>query len=516
MIKEEIKPVAGVLSLQKIYLLFRDWAPWLLGLQIAACVAIAAMSSYSWMMYVRDDFFYYLVVAQNFAAGHGSTFNGIVSTNGYHPLWMLVLAAFSVFTAKGTAILVFVGAVCLAASVACFLWGREILELSGVETTISAPLALWIAVFCCRRFYTGMEVVLATPLAFLLTLRVLKGRCMATARSAFWTGIICSLLILSRLDAGFLVGLLGVGLLLDRDYRQQLSPRRIASFALGLVPFLVYLVVNKVKFGLLLPVSGVAKQLKPHTQFSWVTWKEVLPSNIDKEHLQVAFILFSTAVILFNFRKLQRAQRTVFPAVVLFPVVYFTVLSFLSDWRPNDWYGYVERPALCISLAFWFSRDRLGRVSRWAALPAIAIAASVFALAGNTWNAQDDHRFEDSVALHHFATGHPGIYAMGDFGGEPGYVLGDPMIQTEGLMMDRHFLERIKRQENLISVLSAYHARYYIANAREGYTGCFHAVEPLRGGPASPKMRAEFCQKPVADVHHQEGNDFVIFDLQPQ
>ena len=40
--------------------------------------------------FTRDDAYYYFKVAQNISEGHGSTFDGINPTNGYHPLWMLV------------------------------------------------------------------------------------------------------------------------------------------------------------------------------------------------------------------------------------------------------------------------------------------------------------------------------------------------------------------------------------------------------------------------------------------
>ncbi len=40
---------------------------------------------------VQDDAFYYIKIAQFLASGHGSTFNGLVFTNGYHPLWMACL-----------------------------------------------------------------------------------------------------------------------------------------------------------------------------------------------------------------------------------------------------------------------------------------------------------------------------------------------------------------------------------------------------------------------------------------
>lgn len=41
--------------------------------------------------YTQDDSFFYLKIAQNIVCGYGSTFDTINRTNGYHPLWLLVL-----------------------------------------------------------------------------------------------------------------------------------------------------------------------------------------------------------------------------------------------------------------------------------------------------------------------------------------------------------------------------------------------------------------------------------------
>lgn len=43
--------------------------------------------------FIYDDMFYYLRVAQHIVAGHGSTFDGVAPTNGYHPLWMMICVA---------------------------------------------------------------------------------------------------------------------------------------------------------------------------------------------------------------------------------------------------------------------------------------------------------------------------------------------------------------------------------------------------------------------------------------
>ena len=52
-----------------------------------------------------DDSYFYLQVAWNFAHGRGSTFNNLMPTNGYHPLWMLVCSlVYKVFPDRSPAI----------------------------------------------------------------------------------------------------------------------------------------------------------------------------------------------------------------------------------------------------------------------------------------------------------------------------------------------------------------------------------------------------------------------------
>src|SRR5687768_10682139 len=38
-----------------------------------------------------DDFYYYALIARSLADGDGSTFTGVVETNGYQPLWQFLL-----------------------------------------------------------------------------------------------------------------------------------------------------------------------------------------------------------------------------------------------------------------------------------------------------------------------------------------------------------------------------------------------------------------------------------------
>ncbi len=69
------------------------WFEVLLGIVFLSATVYAAFSdAYNlpnrW--FIRDDAYYYFKVAQNISEGHGSTFDGIHPTNGYHPLWLLI------------------------------------------------------------------------------------------------------------------------------------------------------------------------------------------------------------------------------------------------------------------------------------------------------------------------------------------------------------------------------------------------------------------------------------------
>ena len=147
-------------------------------------VALAAYSGalvgwllWSGMRVTRDDGFYYFKIAQNVAAGTGSTFDGLHVTNGYHPLWLMVLvpifwlapeahAALQVgivlqglLLAAGVALLYRAARLRLAVSssaLAALLWvGLAYREaLSGVEFSLQACCVLAVA-FVYLRWFCG-------------------------------------------------------------------------------------------------------------------------------------------------------------------------------------------------------------------------------------------------------------------------------------------------------------------------------------------------------------------------
>jgi len=456
------------------------------------------------MLFEYDDFFYYLKVAANLAHGHGSTYNGIVPTNGYHPLWLLILMGLSYFTQNGRAILAFVGMITVASAVATYLLSQRIMIKAGVEAPAACALSIYVAVYACRIYFSGMEVVIAIPLALALVAMVQCGDALSSAPRAFVTGLLASLAVLARLDSIILAVLLTAAVLLNADYRKQLAPSRIAAAIVGFSPVPIYLWINKHFFGLWTPVSGMSKQLRPHYPPSDAVVATILHVS-PKTEVHFLFVGISLIAAIISYRSLSSntAMMVILP-VLLFPLFYYILLSFLSDWWIPDWYFYAMKIALCVSLAYWFTRPIVATAAKAPFVRIILVVIAVLALADNWWPVTQASIYEGAVDLHAFEATHPGIYAMGDRAGKVGYMLDNPMVQVEGIVMDKGFLEHMKRGEDLHSLLRDYHVKYYIATAHHPFTGCFDAVEPYQAGPSSPTMRGEFCSTPAAQFQHED------------
>jgi len=222
--------------------------PWL---EIAIVVALLGINSYAafsdaynfpnkW--FTRDDAYYYFKVAQNVSEGHGSTFDGINPSNGYHPLWTLVcvpifaLARFDLILPLR--ILIFVLAGLRAAT--------SILLYRLLKNTLSHPIAILGALYWAFDLYihwTAYQQGLETGLAafclvwFLYLLqRFERDRKAAPVTKAQITtlAIAATLVMFSRLDMVFLAGLFGLWIVFREKPLRYLLPLDILLLTLSL------------------------------------------------------------------------------------------------------------------------------------------------------------------------------------------------------------------------------------------------------------------------------------------
>lgn len=181
--------------------------------------------------FTRDDAFYYFKVAQNISEGHGSTFDGINPTNGYHPLWMLVcvpifaLARFDLILPLRILIIVLAG---LRAATSILLYRL-------LRNVIARPIAMLGALYWAFNNYIhwtayqqGLETGLAA-LCLVLFLYLLqrferdRKTASVTRKQIAALALAATLVMFSRLDMVFLAGLFGLWIVFrDRPLRYLL------------------------------------------------------------------------------------------------------------------------------------------------------------------------------------------------------------------------------------------------------------------------------------------------------
>jgi hypothetical protein len=228
--------------------------PWF---EIILIVVVMSMSLYaalsdaqnlSWRWFTRDDAYYYFKVAQNISEGHGSTFDGINRTNGYHPLWMLIcvpvfaLARFDLILPLRVLLLVMSGLSVATAILLYRLIGRIFAPAIGAIAAL-----FWVFsydVFAIL-YQQGLESGIA---AFFIVLLVYKlyefemswRREGVSPKQIATLAVIVVLTMFSRLDLVFLAGMVGLWVIFRGHLLRFFLPLDIASIMiLTILAFMV-------------------------------------------------------------------------------------------------------------------------------------------------------------------------------------------------------------------------------------------------------------------------------------
>ena len=472
-----------------------------------------------YLSFFTDDFFYYLVVARNLALHGTSTFNGLQLTNGYHPLWLLAMT----FLYR-----VFGGHLALFLAIVLFIWVlvcasyytlRRTQQLLHLDREIGLGCALLSITFMALISRTGMEVSLA-----LLCLTLFWHRMSArpldrqASTEAFFSGLLASALVLSRIDACLVVAVYIILTLVRPCVARRKVIRNILWFGAGLLPLALYAGINQFEFGAPLPISGLAKNMKDTLlpSVSTVGWL-CTPTTINVLFTWPSVVCCALFLLHSNRRGIvgdtvEADKRRVQYCVALHPIIFYSVLSFSSDWPIWTWYLYPLVPVGALLGPVLVGRLKPSRSALLWMTASIACGSLVILLNLARINPGAFLIYEQAVELRAFAVNHPGRYAMGDDAGTPGYLMAQPIVQLEGLMGDKPFLNRIRHQEPLLAALQELGIDYYVTTDARPNNGCYEVREPSQAGPRSPAMRGRLCMKPLA-VIRPLGSVTMIFDV---
>ncbi|MFB6226509.1 MAG: hypothetical protein ABEJ02_04100 [Candidatus Paceibacteria bacterium] len=267
-----------------------------------------------------SDIHFYLNYAKNMAQGRFYSWNGISPSNGFHPLWALVLTPLfwlssNVITIyKATVFIQVVLFVLLCTTVFIFVYKRKNKNF--------ALLSLLLLTFWTPYLYDGMETALAS-----LLLIVFVGLIFSfldkenVKRIEYLTlGLVTTAMFLSRLDLVLITGpvILYFSIkkfIIQKKYKLKFK-KALFFFFPPCIIMGAYLIINKFYVGHFMPLSGAVKStfpaLGPHISHS-----------LDKSALGVKALILTMILLSgwFIILKLKKKNKN------YFPLVFFTLLA---------------------------------------------------------------------------------------------------------------------------------------------------------------------------------------------
>jgi hypothetical protein len=472
-----------------------------------------------------DDEFYYFQIARNVASGRGFTFDGLHATNGFQPLWLLVLVPVfalvpgDVAPLRAVALLETVLVAAAAASVYRLLRARlgEAAALFAAVFLVAQPAAT-------KVFRVGMESSLVLFLLVQAWASYVRATEADERRPGRWAvvGGWYALALLARLELAVLAPL---ALLLG--WRRFASAPR-AGAALIAPPALVlaaYAVWSRTLFGTWLPISGLVKATWADALWAapasplqhvagllrvpwfgermlrWLTGVPSLQARLPALYLLLLAAAVAAAIVWR--RPLVRAVTDARAALIVAACAVVTladkvVLRVIVEW---------QEPLLFLTgsvvlAALLHRRPALAR-----AAAAVALVACVVKLPLTLWRARDPGaetvhyvlQASDWVQRNTDASVRMGSWAGG---GMIGYFSGRSVVVLDGLVNDLAFYRRVVRGGDLDGYMRDERITW-LAAASCGPTPAFaEAFPPVQMPPGQHERLAARFER-VAAFHRQ-------------
>lgn len=237
-------------------------------LAIRLVLAWQPVQELSWRVNA-DDAYYYFKLAQNIGAGLGATFDGINPTNGFHPLYALLLVPLFKLAGSNVELGVHLALTLVALFNVATAWPIYLIGLQIHSRRVGMIAALlyvanpWAIVLTM----TGVESAVYVFFFAWAVVAYLHWRRHPHIRTALLTGVLVGLTIMARSEGGLLLAGITVDVLLRG--RTSVKQALVALLQIGFAATLVCLpwaIWSTMHFGTPLQVSGSAIMLHSHAE----------------------------------------------------------------------------------------------------------------------------------------------------------------------------------------------------------------------------------------------------------
>ena len=474
---------------------------------------------------VFDDAYYYLQNAYNIANGSGSSFDGIIPTNGYQPLWMAILAALeTALRLDKKRLVAVVILLCCAIALGSVIYSvRRVRGPLGLALGVGL-LASYVA-FPAVSFW-GLETILLAPvLPFFAVIAQADGQ----RRRERLTSVLLAYMVTVRLDA-LSIGLGYTAIAAWERYRAEGLRAAMTRGFVYLMPSALFLVLyagfNVWLFSTPLPVSGLAKSVGAPYFSNWGIGLLYLAKS--PAVLGLGAFVFLIELYTKAYRKDAFFYRLVC-AVTLSVIIQYLYYACFSGMSPWGWYFYSYSMlfALLAARVVYIGLSEMGGLPALASrtlfaalivtvvIPGFYYGSDLFEVAKESIN---DAVYFDSFGKRNVQdlrserlAGRPLTIAMGDRSGSLGYWApeGVRVFQTEGLVSSIDYLLARKHGSGEDWIAREIHPDLLLVDRGRvpllGDPGSqqYVVVEPIQGRTTNDSLMM-FCFPPAALIHSEQ------------
>jgi hypothetical protein len=249
-----------------------------------------------------DDAFYYLRIAQNLVAGRGMTFDGAAPTNGFQPLYLLLLTPIVALARGSAAAPIYLSGVLLTgwAIGTAFMLRALLTRLASGAVALFGVLLWAVSPYFILMSVNGLETgvalffAMALPLAYCVWIRAARP---PGGKRLLAFGGLAGLAILARLDLVLLLAAIVADWLIRERARASHASRAVAlTLAGALAVWLPWAVASHAATGHWLPTSGPASR-EIALDWGWSNlqpiWTAITPDRalFDPRHVPAAYHL---------------------------------------------------------------------------------------------------------------------------------------------------------------------------------------------------------------------------------
>ncbi len=237
-------------------------------LAIRLVLAWQPVQELSWRINA-DDAYYYFKLAQNIGAGLGATFDGIHPTNGFHPLYALLLVPLFKVAGSNVELGVHLALTLVALFNVATAWPIYLIGLhtQSHRAGIIAALLYSANPWAILLTMTGVESAVYVFVFAWAVVAYLHWRKHPHPRTALLTGVLVGVTIMARSEGGLLLAGIAADVLLRG--RTSIKQSLVAVVQIGIAAALVCLpwaIWSTMHFGTPLQVSGSAIMLHSHAE----------------------------------------------------------------------------------------------------------------------------------------------------------------------------------------------------------------------------------------------------------